>query len=131
MQKKLVYLFISIFVIFASCTHPGEEKAAEVVVRFVEAFYSQDEESVQQTAPFFAELEEGKKEELYKSFREYNTWELKTVEVNGRKAVAVVEFSKPDGNKVQMQFPLEARDGSWRIQEMVSFSTTIDFIPAE
>lgn len=131
MQKKLIYLCITIFMIFASCSTPGEEKAAELVTRFIQGLYIQDEEAVQQAAPFFAELEEGQREKLYDSVREYNSWELKTVEVKGRKAVAVVEFSKPDANKVQMQFPLEARDGSWHIQEMISFSTTIDFIPAE
>jgi len=130
MQKRLIYLFITIFVISASCTSPGEEKAAELVTRFIEGLYSRDVESVRQAAPFFAGLEEDQREKLYESVRENDSWELKTVEVKGRKAVVIVEFSQADST-VQMQFPLEARDGSWHIQEMISFSTTIDFIPAE
>lgn len=81
-------------------------------------------------APFFGEIPHSQKEQLFKNLETYDSWSIETVQIKGSSAVVLVEFSKPNA-QVQMQFPLKSKDDAWVIQETISFSTTIDIIPAE
>ena len=52
------------------------------------------------------------------------------MQVQRHQARVTVRFSSEE-REVDMVFPLEASDGTWHIQEQITFSTTIDIIPAE
>lgn len=113
-----------------ACSSPGKEAAGDVVGTFIEGLYARDTEAVLQVAPFFGEIGQSQREQLYKNIATYQSWNIEAVQIKGSSAIVSVQFSKPD-SQVQMQFPLEAKNNSWVIQETISFSTTIDIIPAE
>lgn len=130
MSKKLLFITIIILILCAACSSPGKSAAENTVSQFVEGLYAQDAEAIRDAAPFFDEIDDAQKQQLYQNIRAYESWNIEAVQVKGRSAIVIVEFSKPDKN-LQMQFPLEAQNDSWVIQEKISFSTTIDVIPAE
>ncbi len=117
-------------VLCVACSSPGKEAASNTVTRFIEGLYAQDAETVRQAAPFFEEIDPAQKQQLYQNVQSYDAWKVEAVQVKGSSAVVIVEFSKPE-KQIQMQFPLRAQDDAWVIQEKISFSTTIDVIPAE
>ncbi|MFW6208422.1 MAG: hypothetical protein ACOC7X_06915 [Spirochaetota bacterium] len=130
MSKKLLFIIIIVVVLCAACSSPGESAAKKTVRRFVEGLYTQDADAIREAAPFYTEIDDDQKQQLYQNIRAYDSWNIEAVQVKGRSAVVIVEFSNPDEN-LQMQFPLEAQNNSWVIKEKISFSTTIDVIPAE
>ena len=130
MSKKLLFTVIITTAICAACAAPGTQAAKKTVSRFVEGLYAQDAEAIGDVAPFFDKIKDAQKEQLYQNIRAYDSWNIEAVQVKGRSAVVIVEFSNSDQN-LQLQFPLKAQNDSWIIQEKISFSTTIDVIPAE
>lgn len=130
MCKKFISISIAVLVTCLACSSPGKEAARNAVGTFVDGLYARDTDSVLQVAPFFGDIAQSEKEQLYKNIATYNSWEIVAVQIKGSSAIISVKFSKPD-SQVQMQFPLEAKNDSWVIQETISFSTTIDVIPAE
>lgn len=130
MSKKIITLPIIALLLVVSCASPGRSAAENVVQQFVEGLYAGDAESIRRTAPFFEDLPQQQREQLYESIEQFSSWEIKTVQINGRSATVLVEFSNEE-TTLQMQFPLKAQDDSWRIQETISYSSTIEFIPAE
>ena len=130
MYKKFIFISIIVLSVWVSCASPDKDTARNVVSTFVEGLYAQDTDAVLQVAPFFGEIPQSQKEQLYKNLQSYEEWSIEAVQIKGNSALVLVEFTKPDAD-VQMQFPLKAEDGTWVIQETISFSTTIDIIPAE
>ena len=130
MSKKLLFITIIALVVCAACSSPGKSAAEKTVSRFVEGLYAQDAEAIRDTAPFFFFFDKAQKQQLYQNIRAYDSWNIEAVQVKGRSAIVIVKFSSLEKN-LQMQFPLEAQNDSWVIQEKISFSTTIDVIPAE
>ena len=130
MSKKLLFITIITVILCAACSTPGKSAAEKTVSRFVEGLYAQDAEAIREAAPFFTQIDENQKQQLYQNIRAYDSWNIEAVQVKGRSAIVIVEFSSPEKN-LQMQFPLKAQNDSWVIQEKFSFSTTIDVIPAE
>jgi len=100
------------------------------VQQFVKGLYFRDAESIERAAPFFDELPQQQREQLYDHIEQFSAWDINSVQINGRSATVLVEFSNEEAS-LQMQFPLKAQDDSWRGQETISYSSTIDFIPAE
>lgn len=127
---KPIFIIILFIAICGACASPGKDTAERTVNRFIEGLYAKDVDAVVQAAPFFGEIEEKQKQKLYDTVQSFDSWEIENVKVKGSTAIVLVEFSKSD-RQVQMQFPLEVRKDSWVIQETLSFSTTIDIIPAE
>ncbi len=101
-----------------------------MVQQFVEGLYAGDADSVSGAAPFFDELPQQQREQLYDQIGQFTSWNIKTVQIKGSSAAVLVEFSNEEAT-LQMQFPLKAQDDSWRVQETISYSSTIDVIPAE
>jgi hypothetical protein len=130
MNKKNITLSIITLLLVFSCSSPGRSAAENVVQQFVEGLYAGDADSIRRAAPFFDELPQQQRQQLYDNIEQFSSWDVKTVQINGRSATVLVEFSSEKAN-LQMQFPLKAQDDSWRIQETISYSATIDFIPAE
>jgi len=130
MNTKNITLSIIALMLLFSCSSPGRSAAEDVVQQFVEGLYARDAESIRRTAPFFDELPQQQREQLYDSIEQFPAWDINSVQINGRSATVLVEFSKEEAS-LQMQFPLKAQDDSWRVQETISYSSTIDFIPAE
>ncbi|MDZ7793942.1 MAG: hypothetical protein U5P10_09705 [Spirochaetia bacterium] len=130
MNTKNISLSIITFLLVFSCASPGRSAAENVVQQFVDGLYAGDAESIRRAAPFFDELPQQQREQLYDHIGQFSTYDIKTVQINGRSATVLVEFSNKE-TSLQMQFPLKAQDDSWRVQETISYSATIDFIPAE
>ena len=130
MNTKNISLSIITLLLLFSCSSPGRSAAEDVVQQFVNGLYARDAESIRRAAPFFDELPQQQRERLYESIEQFTSWEIKTVQINGGSATVLVEFSNEEAS-LQMQFPLKAQDDSWRVQEIINYSTTIDFIPAE
>ncbi|GEM_PF-6771997 len=130
MSTKPIFIIILGIAICVACASPGKDSAERTVNRFIEGLYAKDADTVGRAAPFFGEIEEKQKQQLYDTVQTFDSWEIENVKVKGSSAIVLVEFSKSD-SQVQMQFPLKARKDSWVIQETLSFSTTIDIIPAE
>lgn len=128
---SLILILIGFFLfVLTSCGNPGELSAEATVEDFIQALYSRDPGQLQEHAPFFAELGVEAKEELFDSVQDFSNWEIKSVRVEGKKAEVLVQFYSADKN-LRIQFPLRAEGGKWKIQNRISTSTTIDFIPAE
>ena len=130
MNTKNISLSIITLLLLFSCSSPGRSAAENAVQQFVNGLYARDAESIRRTAPFFDELPQQQREQLYDSIEQFTSWDIKRVQINGGSATVLVVFSN-DETSLQMQFPLEAQDDSWRVQEIINYSTTIDFIPAE
>lgn len=130
MSTKNIFLIIITLLLVFSCSSPGRSAAEDVVQQFVEGLYAGDAESIRRAAPFFEELPQQQREQLYDNIEQFSAWHIKSVQINGGSATVLVEFSTEEAS-LQMQFPLKAQDDSWRIQETISYSSTIDFIPAE
>lgn len=130
MSKQLLFLSIVCLAVCTACASPGKDAARDTVTRFIEGLYTQDAEAVSRTAPFFDELDAAQKQSLYENIRGYEAWDVEAVQIKGSNAIVIVEFSNPE-KQIQIQFPLHAQDDSWVIRERISFSTTIDVIPAE
>ena len=130
---KTILLFSTALLLSAltlGCENPGEKEARLTVERFIAAMIDEDPETAGTYAPFVQELEEKKIERLYREFQSYENWRIKDFEAGGSRAEVPVEF-RSDEKSIVIRFPLEAKGDSWRIRDRISFSTTIDFIPAE
>ena len=130
MNTKNITLSVITLMLIISCSSPGRSAAEDVVQQFVEGLYFRDAESIERAAPFFDELPQQQREQLYDHIEQFSAWDINSVQINGRSATVHVAFSNEEAS-LRMQFPLKAQDDSWRVQETISYSSTIDFIPAE
>jgi len=130
MNTKNITLSVITLMLIISCSSPGRSAAEDVVQQFVEGLYARDAELIRRAAPFFDELPQQQREQLYDNTEQFADWDIKSVQINGRSGTVHVASSNEEAS-LQMQFPLKAQDDSWRVQETISYSSTIDFIPAE
>ena len=130
---RIILLAVSSIVITAllfSCGSPGEQNARETVEEFITALRAGDFDALEEIAPFIAGLEEERRRELADHIDQFAEWNITDTEVHRSSARVRVEFR--DGSRsTAIVFPLRSEDQKWIIEEMISFSTTIDVIPAE
>lgn len=113
-----------------SCAAPSEEQARETVREFVQALQIGNMEELSSFAPFIEDLDAPKKEKLHESFQDFEDWEIREVQIEGRKARVTAHFSSPE-NSVDIVFPLKSEGGRWVLEEKIRYRSTIDVIPAE
>ncbi len=131
MKKKLTLLLIIVTAIcIGGCSSPDKASAKRVVRQFIEGLYARDENAITQVAPFFNDIEKNQKENLYKNIDKFDSWNIDLVQKKNKNATVMVTFTD-NNSETQLRFPLKAKGDSWIIREKISFTTTIDFIPAE
>jgi len=127
---RTIFILTGLIIFSASCTAGDHAEAEETVNTFIRALHSGNRTEAAAAAPFIDELTDEQMKRLQQAVQPYEKWEITEKVYKNRTAVFTLRFSSPSGS-VNIQFPLAYRNNQWEIQEALTFSATIDVIPAE
>lgn len=95
------------------------------------ALFAGDTERVAEVAPALAAAGgPADLEAIFAAVAEFTEWSIEDVSRDGSSAVATVTLSAEE-QTARIIVPLRLEDGRWLVEERISVTTTLDFVPLE
>jgi hypothetical protein len=128
--------------LLTSCASRDTGPPRAAVERLMAALFARDAEAVAEVAPALVSdatgsgsdgVEEdgvGDLGDVFDALDGFSDWSIEEVSREGDSAVATVALTG-DGRNSRIVVPLSLRDGEWVVDEEISVSTTLDFVPLE
>jgi hypothetical protein len=117
--------------VLGSCTPADTGPPRTAAEELMRALCVGDSDRVAEVAPALAAAGgHADLEAIFAAVAEFTDWSIEEVSRDGARAVATVTLSA-EGQTARIIVPLRLEDGRWLVEERISVTTTLDFVPLE